>query len=561
MAKLTKKLILSFLFIVAIMLGLGVYSIFTAYTINENGEKVFQNQLLPISKLGKISKIAENTRVQMLQAIVNQDSSFTEAAEKNLDQIQGLIETYDTSSMSAAEQAKFEEFRTSWGQFSERVRINIGLIRQANYPEALEGIKKGREPFTKASEALLALMELKEGSAGKALEETQKKFNTAAIILGVVILAAALIAVTIGWISGRTISLPIVRLSEEANRISTGDLTIDEIKTNSKDEIAELATSFNQMVLNLRHLVGTTRTSADELAAASEQMAASAEQVTSAVGEISHSTSDVAAAAENGNHSVLDASKVLLELSSLIQIAKQKATDAQKNSESTFHTATEGKKIVDHTVQKMDSIQSRTLQMEELITTLNQYTKEIQAITNMITSIAAQTNLLALNASIEAARAGEHGRGFAVVAEEVRKLAEQSNDGATKVSDLIHKISKSMVDVVASMQENRLEVEEGTNIVAEAGNALENILTAVGDALEQVNAITDITTAEVATSEKIVELINTLASVIENTAANAEEVSAAIQETSASMQTVSASAEETSAMASELKRAVEHFKI
>ncbi|WP_134702466.1 methyl-accepting chemotaxis protein [Ammoniphilus sp. YIM 78166] len=561
MAKITKKLILSFLFIVAIMLGLGVYSIYTAYTINNNGEQIFAYQMLPMSKLGKMSKLAENTRVQMLQAVLNQDHTFTEAAEKNLVQIHELISAYEQTKMSANEQAQFEEFTTSWDQFSERVKLNIGLIRQGNYPEALEGLKKGREPFTKASDALLVLIDMNEKYAIQALEANHQKFNTSAIILGIVILVAALAAVVIGWIAGRKISIPIVRLSEEANRISLGDLTIDEIKTNSKDEISELAASFNQMVHNLRHLVGTTRTSADELAAASEQMAASAEQVTSAVGEISHSTSDVAAAAENGNHSVLDASKVLLELSSLIQIAKQKATDAQKNSESTFHTATEGKKIVDHTVQKMDSIQSRTLQMEELITTLNQYTKEIQAITNMITSIAAQTNLLALNASIEAARAGEHGRGFAVVAEEVRKLAEQSNDGATKVSDLIHKISKSMVDVVASMQENRLEVEEGTNIVAQAGNALENILTAVGHALEQVNSITDITTAEVATSEKIVELINSLASVIENTAANAEEVSAAIQETSASMQTVSASAEETSAMASELKRAVEHFKV
>lgn len=561
MAKLTKKLILSFLLIVAIMLGMGIYSIFTAYTINDNGEQVFQNQLLPMSKLGKTSKLAENTRVQMLQAVLNQDPSFTKAAEKNLVQIRELIRAYEMTNMSAEEQATFEEFKGNWGQFSERVTLNIELIRLGNYAEALEGIKKGREPFTKASDALLILIDMNEKYALQALEANHQKFNISAIILGIVIIAAALIAIVIGWLAGRAISLPIVKLSEEANRISRGDLTVEEIKTKNKDEIGDLTASFNDMVLNLRRLVGTTRTSADELAAASEQMAASAEQVTSAVGEISHSTSDVATAAENGNQSVLDASKVLLELSSLIQIAKQKATDAEKNSESTFHTATEGKKIVDHTILKMDSIQSRTLQMEELITTLNQYTKEIQAITNMITSIAAQTNLLALNASIEAARAGEHGRGFAVVAEEVRKLAEQSNDGATKVSDLIHKISKSMVDVVSSMQENRLEVEEGTNIVAQAGNALENILTAVGNALEQVNSITDITTAEVATSEKIVELIHSLASVIENTAANAEEVSAAIQETSAAMQTVSANAEETSAMASELKRAVEHFKV
>ncbi|MGU4854551.1 HAMP domain-containing protein, partial [Escherichia coli] len=136
------------------------------------------------------------------------------------------------------------------------------------------------------SEALLILMDMNEKYAVQALEENQQKFNTSTIILGIVILAAALVAISIGWVAGRNISLPIVQLSEEANRISLGDLTIEEIKIKNKDEIAELASSFNQMVSNLRHLVASTRTSADELAAASEQMAASAEQVTSAVGEI-----------------------------------------------------------------------------------------------------------------------------------------------------------------------------------------------------------------------------------------------------------------------------------
>ncbi|RXT08713.1 methyl-accepting chemotaxis protein [Ammoniphilus sp. CFH 90114] len=561
MARLTRKLILSFLFIVALMLGVGVYSMFTAYTINENGEKMYQNQLLPMSKLGKISKFAENTRVQMLQAILNEDPATTEQAAKNLVEINELIVAYEKTTMSMAEKEKFEEFKGAWGEFSERVNLNIGLIRKGDYPEAFEGIKKGREPFTKASVALLELMDLNEQAANQALQANNVNFNTSTIILGVVILFSAILAVFIGWIAGRNISLPIVKLSEEAKRISGGDLTVEDISVKNKDEIKDLADSFNLMVQNLRQLVGTARTSAEELAAASEEMAASAQEVTAAVGEISTSTCDVAQAAETGNQSVVDASKVLLELSSLIQIAKQKATEAQHNSESTYSTATNGKQIVDHTIRKMDSIQSRTLQMEELITTLNQYTKEIQTITNMITSIAAQTNLLALNASIEAARAGEHGRGFAVVADEVRKLAEQSNDGASKVSELINKVSKSMVDVVSSMQQNRLEVEEGTQIVSQAGLALENILTAVDDALSQVNGIRDITTAEVATSEKIVELINSLANVIEHTAANAEQVSASIQETSAAMQTVSASAEETSAMASELKRAVDYFKV
>lgn len=179
----------------------------------------------------------------------------------------------------------------------------------------------------------------------------------------------------------------------------------------------------------------------------------------------------------------------------------------------------------------------------------------------MITSIADQTNLLALNASIEAARAGDQGRGFAVVAEEVRKLAEQSNDGAHQVGELVRKISGSTGEAVKAMQQNRMEVEQGVGIVASAGHALDRILSAVSVTSKEVDGITDVTDEEVASSEKIVSLIDELSTVMENTTAKTEEVSIATEESNAAIETLSGSAEEVCAMAMELKTSVQIFKI
>ncbi len=561
MAKLTKKLILSYLFITSIMLGLGLYSIYTVYSINQNGEEIYQARLIPISQLSKMSKSAENTRVIMLQTVIAKDPSIIEKAEQNIEDIQGLIQSYEISQMDPREKAKLSEFQAFWDQYTAIVKKNIELVRSGNYEEANEGLKKAREPFTKASDTLLELMEINEQLAKQVMQQSESKFQTSSMILGGVILVSILLAVAIGWITGRIISTPILQLAKGAQQIAQGDLIVTPISVKNKDELADLVCSFNQMVGQLRYLVSTVRKTSDELAAGSQEMAASAEQVTSSVEEISANTQCMAKDAEYGNQAVIDASKVLLELSALIQIAKSKATIALESSKVTGEAASDGKQIVNDTIQRMKSIQSRTVQTEEQIATLNYYTKEIEMITNMITNIAAQTNLLALNASIEAARAGEHGRGFAVVANEVRQLAEQSNEGASQVSELIRKISTSMNEVVSSTQENRREVEKGTEVVYQAGLALDKIIVAVHDSQKEVDGIKEVTTEEVATSDKIVTLIHSLSNIIENTASGAQDVSTAIQQTSAGMQTVSATAQETSAIAQDLVTAVDSFKL
>lgn len=559
--KLTQKLILSYLVIAFLMIGLGSYSIFTLKQVNQNGEEIYQTRLIPISKLGQISKYAENTRVQMLQSVNAKDPSFTKVAQENMKEIQALIDSYDSSIMTPEAKTLWNEFTSSWDQFTNRVEINIQLVKQGNYEEAADGLKKGREPFTKASEALMKLMQVNEQLANQLIGQSKAHYAISETILIGAIVLVTILAIAIGWITGRVISRPVLHISSQAASIAQGNLAVEPITVNNKDELRGLAESFNHMVVQLRDLVGTVRSSAEELSAASEELAASSEQVCNSVEEISSNTLNVAKEAESGNQEVVEASKVLLELSSLIQIAKQKATTALTSSQITIDTANQGKEIVDDTIERMSQIQERTIQAKEQIETLHCYTKEIESITQMITNIAAQTNLLALNASIEAARAGEHGKGFAVVANEVRNLAEQSNMGASKVSELIRKISISMQEVVTSTQENRLEVEQGTAIVSQAGVALENILHAVENTRKEVNGIKEITTEEVATSDKIVTLIHSLANMIENTASSAEQVSSAVVETSASMQTVSSSAEETSSMATSLKNAVDVFKL
>lgn len=376
------------------------------------------------------------------------------------------------------------------------------------------------------------------------------------LIIGITII----LSVVFGWLYTKIFTRPISKLAQGTHAMSQGDLT-QKIEIDSQDEMGQLGQDFQKMLDHLQGLIRQIRYNSDEVTRSSEQMATACQAVNRSSDEVLNSTEAVSAEAQKGCAAIVEASQVVLQLSSLIQIAKNNAQTASSSSIEMQEQARAGHEKMSSVVQHMDDINQQIIHTENEITVLNQYSQQISQITNTIQEIANQTNLLALNAAIEAARAGEAGRGFAVVAEEVRKLAEQSNQGASEVANLVGKITESTQVAVNSTQVSRNRVEEGVSLVHEARTAFNQIVDSVQTTVKDVEEIMTVTNDEVASSERVVTLINEVATVVEHTSSSVQEVAAAMNQTSQAIQEIVQGAVENREQAAQLRDSVSLFKV
>lgn len=488
------------------------------------------NQVLTLEK--ELLQMARPDKKQAVQALVDETAAYKNVI---MSEYMPVAKEYNKE-LTAGNFTKSEEYRKKLTEIAKNVA-----------PRAA-GIEKTTDEFSNIN------VEAAKGLIKDSVEKADSVMMSSTVISLLVLLLGIAIAIFLT----NMIRRPVVALTEIAKQYALGDLR-NRVEVKTSDEIGELADSIRTMHTSFVDMISNIRSASEQLAATSEEMAASTEEVTATSSQISDNMQNLASEAETGNQSMLDASQALVQLSSLIQIAKAKADHTCENSEQTLLAAENGRLKVDESVSRMDHIKDQAEKSSQVIGELNDYSQQISHITDTITNLAKQTNLLALNAAIEAARAGEHGRGFAVVAEEVRKLAEQSDQGAQEITSLVKMVTEKTNVAVHAMAQNVLEVEHGVSTVNEAGLALDRILHAVKQTTAEAQEISDLTSEEVASSEQIVRVIDHLATVIETVATHGEEVSASAEEQSAAMQTVAASAEETSAMAHQLKNSVEKF--
>lgn len=380
------------------------------------------------------------------------------------------------------------------------------------------------------------------------------------VSVAVLVIAILLSIVTAWFITRRTLK-PIHETLEFVQTAANGDLTVEPFELKTNDEIAQLTTGVFKMVHDLRGLIGDVSLNSEQVAATSVELSANVQQSSATIEEITSSVQEVAMRTETQSEAVNHMNDTVTTISHDLTEISVFTKEVAQNANVATSTAYAGNETIQKAVAQLAITSDKIEHTAFIIQRLNDYSNEIGQIVNLISAITDQTNLLALNASIEAARAGEHGKGFAVVAEEVRKLADQSQNAASDIQARINGVKEESLQAVEAMTISTQNLQESSVMFKAAGASFQEIYTDVSslstkfDGTQQ--SIEQLTTALSEMSHTMQQVNDSIAT----SAANTQNVAAASEEQSASIEEITHSAMNLSDMADELKLSLSKFNV
>ncbi len=307
------------------------------------------------------------------------------------------------------------------------------------------------------------------------------------------------------------------KIVDVMEKVANGDLMVQvEITDDENISIRKLFENFNKLVENFKLILIKVTEAVQATASASTQISSSAEQMAAGSQEQSSQTAEIASAMD-------EMSKTIVETNQ----NTNKAAEAVKESVDATEIVD---KAVNKTIEEMNKIAEVVMHAGETVQKLGSSSEKIGEIIHVINDIADQTNLLALNAAIEAARAGEQGRGFAVVADEVRKLAERTQNATKEIAQMIVHLQEGTQETVSSIESGVEEVETGKKLAAEAGDAIQLIVKTSQRVMDLVSQVATASEEQAATAEEISRNIETINSVVHESAVGVSEIAQATED-------------------------------
>ena len=363
----------------------------------------------------------------------------------------------------------------------------------------------------------------------------------------------------------RKIVAPIISATDTVEKLGnldfSEDVSSDKKMLNRKDEVGVMLRSITELKNIIVKVMAEIRAYSESLGEAAEALKNSANESSTAAGQVQTAITGIADGAssqaqetQSATENVIVMGKMIEQASTEVEQLGDNAADMHKASENAMSILAELEKINQKTMEAIHIIGEQTQKT-------NESAAKIKVATDMISEIAEETTLLSLNASIEAARAGEQGRGFAVVANQIQKLAEQSADATTQITEVISELVNDAQESVQTMDEVKEVMNQQSENVSQTEKAFKNVEKGIAESIESVEKITDKTRKLDEARAGVVDVVQSLSAIAEENAASAEETSASASEVGSIMEDVSQNANMLDEIAVKLNENVKRFKI
>lgn len=380
------------------------------------------------------------------------------------------------------------------------------------------------------------------------------------LISGVLLLLGALAA----FVFATRITRPLSKITDSVNRIAQLDLRNDQVLEQCaahRGEVGSIANAVLRMKEALTEIVQKIRQQSGQLFDASETLNNNAVKTAGNVNNVETAVNEIATSATSQAQETQGATESIISMGTMIE----DSTSQVKSMNETADVMNESGQIAKKALEELGEINERATESINVIyeqtNTTNDSALKIKDATSLIASIADETNLLSLNASIEAARAGEAGKGFAVVAAQIQKLAEQSNESAKRIEDIIRELLKDSETAVHTMEGVKEIMQEQNEKVKKTAEVFEQMHEGVNLSIHGMVSIEEQTQKIEDARNKIVDTVQSLSAIAEENAASTQETSASMMEIGSVINDISQNAENLKNIAEVLERNMQLFQM